>query len=491
MGIIRPTLGSVLPAKRHDFLFVAFASFIAVFVSTTVSAQTIEGTIKANGVTPGHSLIVAVWSQNPTTLIFDQLVEEVASDASTGDYAVFNLLDGNYIVQCKDITGTYAAEVFDDVTAFADGAIVTVNGGTASLPRVDFDLEFGATVHGHVRGRVEGSGVGEPLEGISVDIEQVLGTNNPELSGGYVGVVTDSSGNFKVGVRPGVYTVRFLDYGTNAVWASQLFSNTTAQQWATPVVLSNAGDIAGGIDAILEPGRRISGTVTRPSGEPIDKVFVLYETYNEQVQQWGLATLFKTEPDGSHSATVPPGKYRVYFTDQSMLFEHEYWPNMPTDTGATSITVSGADVGGIDAQLEHTPLAVWAIDRGLNPFADVANWLKQDPDSDSYDNFHEFAYGTHPTNSSSGYPYVIGPVTSDTVTISADFHQNLSTAYWIDYQLLDKTNLMSPVWNSTPIYPAPLPASAPPSYETLSLTVPVNAASSGFYRTTATITPLH
>jgi hypothetical protein len=481
----------MLFARHHGTLVPAFLWLAIALISNTAPAQTIRGTIRANGDAPGHSLLVALWSQNPRTLIFDQLVEEVPSDASTGNYAFFNLADANYMVQCKDTTGTYAAEVFDDANAFDDGQVITVKGGAANVPLVDFDLAVGATIQGHVRGRIGNSGDSQPLAGICVDMEQVVDTNNLELYGDYVGVVTDASGNFKVGVRPGVYTVRFSDYGTNSYWASQLFSNTTARQWATQVVLSNVGDVVGEINATLEPGRRISGTVTRPDGQPIDKVFVFYDVYREDTQQWGSAAGFKTEPDGSHSATLPPGKYRVYFTEQSMLYEHEYWPNASAASNANTVTLSGADVGGINAQLEHTPLAVWALNSGLDPFADVASWLKQDADSDGYNNFHEFTYGTHPKNPSSGFPYTIGPIVSNSVTISANFHQNESTAYWIDYQLLDKTNLMTPVWNSAPIYITPLPASAPPSYEKLELTVPVNAAKSGFFRTTATINHLY
>ena len=491
LEMMRPTLRAMLLVEHRSFLLVAFVSLVAPFVSNTALAQTIRGTIKANGGAPGHSLLVALWSQNPRTLLFDQLVEEVTSDASTGNYAFFNLADANYMVQCKDTTGMYAAEVFNDANRFDDGQVITVDGGTANVPVVDFDVALGATIQGHVRGRIGTSSESEPLAGICVDMEQVVDTNNLQLYGDYVGVVTDSSGNFKVGVRPGIYTIRFQDYGTNTFWANQLFSNTTARQWATQVVLSNVGDVVTGINALLEPGRRISGTVTRPDGQPIDKVFVFYETYNEEAQQWGLATGFKTEPDGSHSATVPPGQYRVYFTEQSMLYEHEYWPNASALSNAATITISGSNVSGINAQLEHTPLAVWAFSSGLDPFTDVVNWLKQDADSDGYNNFHEFSYGTHPKNPSSGYPYTIGAVTSNSVTISANFHQNESTAYWIDYHLLDKTNLMSPVWNSTPIYPTQKPASDPPSYEKMELTVPVNAAKSGFYKTTATINQLY
>ena len=117
--------------------------------------------------------------------------------------------------------------------------------------------------------------------------------------------------------------------------------------------------------------------------------------------------------------------------------------------------------------------------------------------TDTYDNFQEFAVGTDPTNPSSGNPIQINPprrlpvgispLASNTVTFSALFHQNLSTAYWLQYELQYKTNLMTPGWASEYLgIPHVLP-SDPVSYIELSTNVPTTPDPNKFYRLRATI----
>ncbi len=207
---------------------------------------------------------------------------------------------------------------------------------------------------------------------------------------------------------------------------------------------------------------------------PLEKVFASFEVRREGANnEWGSVVAKKTDANGEYAVSFPPGVYRVRFEEDSMLYEQEYWSDAELDSDATAINVVNNDIGSIDAQLAHTPLARWAFGYGLNPFANVDGWLNEDPDFDTYNNFHEFAFGTDPTSASSGAPIRIGPIISNSVSFSALFHQNLSTGYRLEYKLCQTAALITwpPCVGVGPT--VSIPPSDPVRYEPASITVPV------------------
>jgi hypothetical protein len=454
----------------------------------------IEGIITSGGAPPGHSLVVALWTQNPITLIYDQDTNETSSGVSDGYYRFSGLCDGNYIVQVEDHTGVFASEYYQDSYTFESAKVITIQGGVANTLPANFVVEQGAAISGRVLGN-DGTNPPYPVEGISVGISEVVGSGIAEFVGGFVGVNTDANGDFTIGLRPGAYSVDFFDYTAGAerpTWASQIYSNTIARQWGSIVNLPSAGTRLTNINAMLVPGYSISGTVTDTNDMPLEKVFASFEVYREgTTNEWGSVVAKKTDVNGEYAVSFPPGVYRVKFEEDSMLYEQEYWSAAELAINATPINIVNADIGGIDAQLAHTPLARWAFSYGINPFANVAGWLKEDPDSDTYNNFNEFAFGTDPTNASSGNPIQIGQVVSNSVTFSARFHQNLSTAYWLEYELCQTASVIA--WPAcVGVGPATnLSASDPIGYENASITVPVGVGQvlQQYFRLKATLHP--
>jgi hypothetical protein len=443
-----------MSAPAIKALRVLFAALVVVWSvgADNCWAAIIKGTITHNEFPVGHALEVQLWQLNPETLIYDH-VGQTTYDPATGQYEFTDLSDGSYHLHVLDLTGVYAAEVYEDVYAEADATTVKIENGVTLVDPVNIEVEPGAVISG----TVTGAGVG-PLAGIAIGIVEMSDPQGMPLMdvGYYIG--TDPNGEFKLGLRPGIYTVSFWDYSDNPYWATQQYSNTVAHQWATPVVLTSVGQSTININATLQPGYDISGTVTDNNGVKLAGVFASFEVYDPARMEWGTSVSKRTDENGFYSVNFPPGQYRVYFEENSRLYEQEYWSNAMLPANAASVNLSSSSVGGIDAQLEHTPLARWAFSYGLDPFADVEGWLNQDPDADTYDNFHEFAFGTDPINPSSGNPIQINPprrlpvgispLASNTVTFSALFHQNLSTAYWLQYELQYKTNLMTPGWAS-------------------------------------------
>lgn len=444
----------------------------------------IRGTVSYGGLPPDHSLKVAIYLKDPITLLYDW-VTEIQTDAATGSYAFAGLKDGVYRVLAFDPTGYYAMELYQDAYLHVDATPVEVIGGVAQIDPVDIQVELGATISGHVRTVVDGSPF--PLEGVIVGIEEMTDTESMQLTGAFVGVATGPDGYFAIGLRPGIYTVDFWDYSPQPRWATQIFDNRIANEWATPIILTNTGHHVANVNAMMQPGYVVSGAVAKPDGTAIEHVAVAVEVFRQDTGEWGNVGSVTTDSAGRYSMNLPQGTYRMFFHDDSMLFEHEFWNDAPDNTHADAVVVTNSDVGGIDAWLEYTPLARWAFGHGLNPFADVEGWLGEDPDADKHINFHEFAFGTDPTDAASGVPIKVGPTTSNTVAISALFHQNLSTAYDFVYQLQYRTNLTTSDWTTEYVGFPTVPPSDPVSYIELGTNVPTSRDPHKFYRLRATI----
>lgn len=466
------------------FLFAALVVALSVGADNCWSAI-IRGTIAHSGSPVSHALEVQLWQLNPDTLIYDQ-VGQTTYDPAIGQYEFRNLDDGSYHLHVLDLTGVYAAEIYEDVYAEADATTVKIENGVTLVDLVNIEVEPGAVISG----TVSGTGVG-PLAGIAIGIVEMSDPQGIPLTdvGYYIG--TDPNGEFKLGLRPGTYTVVFWDYSENPVWATQLFSNTVSHEWATPIVLASVGQHATNANATLQPGYEVSGQVRDTNGMALAGVFASFEVYDANRGEWGTTVSKRTGSDGLYAINFPPGKYRVKFEENSRLYEREYWSNAEEPALATPINVVSANVSNINAKLAHTPLARWAFSYGLDPFSNVEGWLKDDPDADTYDNFHEFAFGTDPTNASSGNPIQIGPVVSNTVTFSARFHQNLSTAYWLEYELCQTASVIA--WPAcVGVGPAiNRSASDPVDYENASITVPVGVGQvlQQYFRLKATLHP--
>lgn len=472
-----------IPCAKTTIRLFACAVWLLPVACSTTWAASIGGTILTNGIPVTKAVQVNLLKQSPQTLIYE-LIAFTNSNATDGTYSFSGLSDGFYNIQVVDHTGYYAAEIYDNVYRQSEATAIEVSKSAATISPVDITLEMGASISGRV---VDTFGSG--IEGIAVGIEEMVASNSTQLAGSFVGVGTDASGYFKVGLRPGIYTVAFMDYSVNPKWASQLFSNTVSHDWATQLVLTNVGQAATNVSAVMQQGYSISGFIKYPNGKPASEVFASFFVFDSSTGQWGTTVSKLTEGDGFYSVNFPPGIYGVLFEEDSMLYEQEYWDNSPNITNASVIVVSNANVANINTVLDYSPLANWALGYGLDPFANVAGWLKEDPDTDNYSNLHEFAFGTDPTNSASGYPYQIGQPTNGQVLISALINTNVSTAYWLDYAVQQRTNLITGTWTNSPYVPQVIPSSPTLNYIRMGLILPTSPDPHLFMRTQATIGP--
>jgi hypothetical protein len=169
-----------------------------------------------------------------------------------------------------------------------------------------------------------------------------------ESSDNYGFTSTASDGTYSILVASGTYTVSFAD-NANSTYLSGYYSSsgfTLKAGSATPVTVGTA-DVTG-VNAQLQTGHHIKGTVTGPGGAPLAGIDVYAESSNYS----GYAM---TGPSGTYSAVVASGTYTVSFDDSGYVYVAGYYSStgLTLDYGsATPVTVGTADVTGINVQLQ-------------------------------------------------------------------------------------------------------------------------------------------
>lgn len=274
----------------------------------------------------------------------------VRTDAA-GQYSIGTLRTGDYVVRFD--TGSYnrgnhtsfLTEYYDDAGEWDDATPVAVTHGTET-PGIDAYLEIGGSISGAVTGN------GDPLEGVSVSVYEVD-------SGRWVGdAEADAEGNFTVQALPaGEYVVNFdADYyndDNDTFFLGEYYDGVREWDDATPVAVTLGADTPG-IDADLETGGSISGTVTG-SGTPLDWTYV--QVYGVDTGEWYNGV----ETDGNGEYVVPglpAGDYLLWFEpsnynwSNNTAFLGEYYDGVLEVEDATPVAVTlGNDTPDIDADL--------------------------------------------------------------------------------------------------------------------------------------------
>ncbi len=167
---------------------------------------------------------------------------------------------------------------------------------------------------------------------------------------------TQEGGKYTIaGLASGEYDVEFLSPANSKLnFAAQYYDAKTSFEEATPVSVSGGGTTSG-IDAELEEGGSIAGTVTRASnGTPIAGIEVC--AFSITVESFGCAT---SEANGEYTVVGLRGgaKYDVEFsspTQGGLNFVTQYYNGRPSLQEAETVSVSTGDTtSGVDAKLEQ------------------------------------------------------------------------------------------------------------------------------------------
>ena len=245
------------------------------------------------GATPLSAIHVSAYD------LSGRLVESTTTDSS-GVYTITRLADGVYWIDATPsrngpnmayLQGHY----LDPVTVTAPNVVNSI----------DFTLNKGA----QIVGRVTNSADSLPVGGVDVELYDAVDAYFMHSA------TTGSAGYYtSTGLYSGTYQVKFDPPNGGAInYLDAFYGGSSNLPASTPVHVTNL-PLVSGINAVLEPGGQISGTVTAAdTSAPLSAiVVVLYDTSDEEVD-----TAF-TEANGRYLFSgLPTGSYRVQFQPQA------------------------------------------------------------------------------------------------------------------------------------------------------------------------------
>ncbi|WEK61158.1 MAG: carboxypeptidase-like regulatory domain-containing protein [Candidatus Microbacterium colombiense] len=230
-------------------------------------------------------------------------------------------------------------------------AVLILVGGGALPAAADAD-DLPATISGTVTREDDGT----PVEGVGVFISSAEGGFS---FNGY----TDASGDYIVADLPvGEYVVRFAPDGAAPDLVSEYWNAAT--DWSSAERISAvSGETVAGIDASLQLGGSISGSVTRESdGSPVEGTAVeVYPTDGS----WGPGLVW-SQADGSFtSANLRAGEYTVRFdAPAGSGLTGEYWDDASDVADASTVTVvAGGNEADVDAALAESAVISGQVTR--------------------------------------------------------------------------------------------------------------------------------
>jgi hypothetical protein len=213
-----------------------------------------------------------------------------------------------------------------------------------------------APLPGSISGTVTAANGGAPLEGVEVCAYEIGG----EEEFTEPCPLTSISGAYTIsGLAPGSYKVEFWPHLEGLNYITQFYNGKSSFATAEAVLVT-AGTTVSGVNAQLQEGGRITGTVTDASTHVgIDEIIVC--AFEATVEEFGCAF---TGAGGQYTiAGLPSGSYEVVFAPN---FEEEELPGTyitqfyndePTFAQADLVSVTAPGTrSGINAALAKRPL---------------------------------------------------------------------------------------------------------------------------------------
>jgi len=250
-----------------------------------------------------------------------------------GGYTVMSLPTGTYKVFFQ--AGGYYSKWYNNKAGQDIADLVTV-----TAPNTTSKINVVLARSGGITGTVKNAS-GAGLQNVWVGVSS--------LDGAYLqGTPTDQSGKYTVSSLPsGTYKVNF---NAPKGYRSEWYNNKKTFDTATPVTVTKP-KITSGINAVLDAGGSIAGTVANEEGAGIANVDV------QVVDLTGLwRSGARTGPNGSYTANgLAAGSYRVSFTPPAGSgYSIEWYDNKASQDSATNVSVAvSSTTSGIDAVLQQ------------------------------------------------------------------------------------------------------------------------------------------
>ena len=256
-----------------------------------------------------------------------------------GRYSFSHLAPGEYTTYYYSYG--YLEECYDDAWPLEQATRIPVASGQ-HVTGIDAALSVGSTLSGVVKGAG-----GTPVQGVTVRAYRY------EAWWDYWDeaqpVRTGPDGSYSIGMlRDGAYQVEFVGKGD---FFGEWYDNARTRGFAEDVLVPTDGEAAG-IDAVLETGGRVTGTVVARNHTPLAGIRV--SAYQQDGRgAWHLTGRGVTDEAGSYAvAGLAEGMCRVGFSDPAQVYLGGYWRDAQTFDRAAPVSVRwGETTSGIDGTL--------------------------------------------------------------------------------------------------------------------------------------------
>jgi hypothetical protein len=225
------------------------ATHIAVTAGETTSG--INVALKAGGVIQGT--LTGAGSKAPVggqaCAINGEFFGQCATaNPNTGQYSIEGLRDDEYVLSFSSRENNLLPQYYNGKSHFEEANKVSVKAGETKTG-IDAALATG----GRITGRITAAATGAPLA-------------NAYACAGFRCHTTNSNGEYDVfGLPTGSYIMSFETEQESGNFMAQYYNGKPTEEEADLVAV-NAGETVGGINAALQPGGQIAGTVTAAAG---------------------------------------------------------------------------------------------------------------------------------------------------------------------------------------------------------------------------------
>ena len=268
--------------------------------------------------------------------------------AADGTYTVAGLATGSYYVGFTDGCGAlnYAPQFYNGKSSLASADAVSVTAGTTT-GSVDAAMAAGGQVSGTVTDALSSAAVAN----VEVDVY----ASNSSLSTPVDTVCTASDGTYTVaGLATGSYYVGFND-GCGALNYAPQFYNGKSSLVSSDAVSVTAGSTTSSINAAMQAGGQISGTVTdATSSSPVQNVEV--DVYTSTSSGSTPVDTVCTASDGTYAVSgLATGSYYVGFTDGcgALNYAPQFYNGKSSLASADAVSVTaGSTTSAINAAMQ-------------------------------------------------------------------------------------------------------------------------------------------
>ncbi|MGI6100397.1 MAG: MSCRAMM family protein, partial [Kiritimatiellia bacterium] len=267
---------------------------------------------------------------------------------ANGDYDIGRLAAGAYRIGFSEISSGHLGEYYNNAQSVGEAEDIQVAEGV-TVSNINASL----AVPSRITGRVTGLDGTTPLDRVWVAVYRW--NNAGSCWNSLKSVQTDANGDYDIGgLSAGTYRVGYADSFTEVY--TNFYNSAQTVDEATDIIVAE-GETISGINASQAGASRITGRVTGSDGmTPLAGVWVTAYRWSS-IGSWFWASFSITDDNGNYDiGRLPPGTYRIRFSDDTYVHARQYYNNVQSVDEATDITAAAGDtITGINASLAVLP----------------------------------------------------------------------------------------------------------------------------------------